>query len=755
MVAPRPPVGSASVWRIVIASLATYVAAVALSLMLALILISVAASALSTALGGTAIGSSSTSSQASQQLSSSDLGTVLHVLTTFTGYVFFASHFTPLEASALGGATYAVIGIGSVTIALVAFLVPFLFARHIEKQMPTQSTAIAVGRGLLIGAPYWVGALALYFPSQISLGNAQFGVSVSPSGFGLVIPALLVAGSGALGAWSIRSVRDPVVTSVVRGLGRATVAVVVGALATALIAGVWLGAQYLTHAPVSSGGSSLSPAARDLGWSLLALVPFYLLNAMGIAWSATLGGVAFSDSPWHVVTYIGPAYGALMGAVQLRQRADRVEQAVFALAFAVGTGLIGAMTTPTIINGPSALPPPWTAVLVALAIGAAAAVVGPYLQSWRPVGAIVTHAPMKWVVGPLLAAWPSETVGPTDFAAGTSDIALPRFRRVHGIVAVALVALVAGGVVANAALSSRFSPDNAAVAYLDAQRRGDVDSVWSMVTYEATSPESTPLLSKAALKEMLTYSNNVNLSNVRVTDSARQDDSNFVVTVELTRSGQGGSLRLHVRKDTSRSNWLIYPFWKVVIAPSNVQITGFTHAGNVTVDGFDVGVSNATGSIEVIPGQHAVDMAQTDIFDGDHQLVDASSDASVTFKATLNAAASTAVRKAIGDLFTHCASAQQIEPSGCPNSTFAFGNHQSAVHWSLVGDPTSGMQLSIADQNDTITASGQWKMHVSFDYWYDFDPGYVQHWDQDVSGSFNDTLHWNGSSFDITSQSGY
>jgi hypothetical protein len=73
--------------------------------------------------------------------------------------------------------------------------------------------------------------------------------------------------------------------------------------------------------------------------------------------------------------------------------------------------------------------------------------------------------------------------------------------------------------------------------------------------------------------------------------------------------------------------------------------------------------------------------------------------------------------------------------------------------WNLIGDPTSGMQLSIADQLDTISATGQWKMHVSYDYSYDFDPGYVQHWDEDVNGSFDDTLRWNGSGFDITSQS--
>jgi hypothetical protein len=44
---------------------------------------------------------------------------------------------------------------------------------------------------------------------------------------------------------------------------------------------------------------------------------------------------------------------------------------------------------------------------------------------------------------------------------------------------------------------------------------------------------------------------------------------------------------------------VIYPFWKVVIPSSNLQITGFTHAGHVTIDGFDAGVTDATGSVQV------------------------------------------------------------------------------------------------------------------------------------------------------------
>jgi hypothetical protein len=621
------------------------------------------------------------------------------------------------------------------------------------------SSSGALARGFLIAAPYWVGAVVLYLASFVFIGTSQLGITLHPSGLGLVLPALVAGAGGLLGAGSLRSVKNAVAVPVIRGTARAVIGVVVGIVVTALIAGAWIALESVTQANGQSpqSGVSLTPAERDLGWSLVALIPFYIGNIVCIGWSAALGGVLFSASPWHPVIYLGPIIGAIVGSLQLRRLPDRLEQGSYALAFALITGLIGIVTTPAITNGPSLLQTGWTSVLVALVVGGSAALVGPYLLGWKPIDTVANGSAMTWLVRPLLALWPREGLQPSDFIDSSPRmvIPVPRLGRTSAIVASVLVVLVAGGVFANVQLSARFSPEAAAVEYLQAQSRGDATSVWSMVSYEGSSASSTPLLSEDALRKMLTYAANTGLSNIRVRDSARQDDSNFLVNVLFTKSGQPTSIRLHVRRDTSRSNWLLYPSWRIVIPSSAVQITSFLHAGAITVDGFPTGLSDSSGRVEVIPGQHEVDLASTDIFDADHQIADAANDTSVTFKATLTSQATIAVQKAISDLFTRCASGQVIAPTNCPNSSYAFGDHQSSVHWSLVGDPTSAMQLSIADQLDTITASGQWKMHLTFDYWYDFDSAYVQHWNQDVSGYFNDTLHWNGSGFDITSQGGY
>lgn len=759
--------------RLAVGGVVSFIVTGGLSAILGTVLIFAAVSAISSLLGGSTAGVTS-AAPTSQPASPSDITAALRSVLAFMGYTFFAGHFTPIEASGLGGATYSLVGVGSVTIAAVAMLVPFFFTRALEKAFPSPTLAGAVGRGLVIAAPYGILCLGLYFPSFVSIGSDQFGISLHPSGLGLVLPAVLVGVGGAMGAASVRAVLNPAASSATRGAARATLAIFVGVLATALIVAIWLTVEALTNQsanassavsgapllpPTTTTGNAaqLTPAARNLGWSLLTLVPFYLGNVLSLIWSATLGGDLFSNSSWHPILYLGPIIGAVIGALQLRKQPDRIEQASFALCFSVATGAIAFLTTPAIVNGPALLHSAWTAVLVALVIGAVAAFVGPYLLVARPIAVISDRPPMTWVVKPLLGLWPGDALRPQDFVQSPSrpPTALPRLTRPHAVGALVVVALTLGAIIGNAQLSARYSPEATAIAYLQAISRGDADTVWSMVSYEGGSATSSPLLSKAALRRMLSYSANTSLSAIRVSDSARDDDSHYTVGLSLTKDGQPTTMRLHLRRDASRSNLVIYPSWRVVIAPTNIQITSFKHAGTIYVDDFQVGLSDGGGLIAVIPGQHNVALAPTDIFEGNSQVVDASNDASATFTATLTAQATTAVAKSIGDLFARCAASQQLSPPNCPNSTYGLGDHRSGVHWSLVGDPTSGMQLTIGNAEDTIAASGQWKMHVAYNYWYDFDASYVQNWDEDVSGYFDDTLHWNGGGFDITNQSGY
>src|SRR5205814_4572520 len=124
---PPPPTQSfnwrSQIWesgqlrRLLVAGGASYVVTVLLSAVLAAALVVVAASVLNVLLGGA---SASSSGPAGTSAGIGDIGSSLRLFVAFTSYVFFASHFGPLEASGLGGATFSVLGIGSLTISLAA-----------------------------------------------------------------------------------------------------------------------------------------------------------------------------------------------------------------------------------------------------------------------------------------------------------------------------------------------------------------------------------------------------------------------------------------------------------------------------------------------------------------------------------------------------------------------------------------------------------------------------------------------------------
>ncbi len=744
---------------VVIAAVVTYAATVVLSVALSAILIFAAASALNLLFGGSSAGSSTGPGVSPGHPTGSDIGTVFQVLLTFTSYAFSASHFGPLEASGLGGATFSVVGVGSLTIAGVALLLSFAMARRMERTVPAANAGSAFVRGAILGIPYGLGALALYFPSVVTLGSQQLGISIHASLLGVFLAAAVAAVGGGLGAASIRFVRGAFASSAIRGAARATAAIAIGAVLTAVVAAGWIGFGAITQTSASTSTTLPSPstAAQQLGWSLVALIPFYVFNGIALIWSATLDGSLFSASSLHLLIFVGPMAGVLLGAVKLRGNGDRVEQASYAVSFAAGTGVIGLVTTPAIINGPALLPSPWTGVLIALLFAAAAALAAPYLLAVSPVRAFAASAPLTWVMKPLLGIWPADAIDQPASNASSKAITWPRLRlgRLYAVAAALLVTLLSGSLIANSQLAPRFTPGSAAVNYLGAQSRGDADAMWALMEFDPVAPStSSRFLTKGALQTMLGYGDNRDITNVSVATSSRDDDANYTITAHLTRAGQPTTVQLRLRRDQSRSNWLVYPYWRVVVAPSVILFRTYPHAGEVTLDGIDTGISGILGSVDVIPGVHRVQLVPTGIFAGDTKQIDAFGDATVAFDLQLSGPASVAATMTIDTFFDHCAKVQELSPAGCPNSTPPIGDRQSLIGWTLVGDPSANVKLSGGDAVETVIASGTWKMHVSFDYWSNSGNTRVQHWEEDAGGDFTVTLLWNGSGFDVTSHIG-
>jgi hypothetical protein len=296
-----------------------------------------------------------------------------------------------------------------------------------------------------------------------------------------------------------------------------------------------------------------------------------------------------------------------------------------------------------------------------------------------------------------------------------------------GVIAILLIVLLAaGGLIANASLSSTYSPARAVSDYLSAQSRGDVGYMVANANYLKGDSGTDAFFGRDALTSMMQISDNKAVSNVKVTGTEQVDSSTSKVSVSMTWSGNDRTQTYTVHKDTSRPHFVLYSSWLVDIPASTISVTLPNQAGAVTIDG----ISAAAGSsISVIQGFHSVAMQATDLYDVDTQAVNAvESTGSATFsgkwKASTTALAAAAVKASFAN-FT-CDAAKYFD---CPNHNYKVpagyydtlplpgGDVRANSSWAFTftGDPTANMKLVVTTTQGKVTASGTCSMKLVVD----------------------------------------
>lgn len=699
----------------------------------------------------------SSSSQAPTQGSSPTANVIaggMHVLAAMGSFVFFTSLFAPYELSTTGGLTIAVTGIGSFTVALVTGFLSFALGRRLESRAPfADSNGRAALRATLIGLPMLVGSLVLDLVGSARVDLGVVSLDFHPSRVGVFVPTLLVAGSAALGALSVRPTRAGLgqPNAVRRGVSRGVFAIAVGIVLVIALAILAVGYAQLTRGsgsgslptPTGSGGG---PNLTRAGFGLLALLPFYGTNLLGFGWSWAFNYSQFGRSTLEILA-LGPPAGALLGATFLRRPADRVEQAAFALTFALGSILIAFGTSPS--NGHDTLGTPTMFVfLEALLIGAVAALAGPYLAALPFLGAVPRLGSIAWAASQFFRLAPEGAVSAAT-ASATSPaengemvaqrspvriIVRPRYVAIAGVV----LLLLATGFGVNSYLTSLYGPDNAVLNYYHAQAAGNVDAMWAAADYSASSGSVAPTLSKDALKDMLQLEANRDIKNPRATGIRDPGSGKIAVTVSFARGGNQVTQNVTVNRDPLHTHYGLYPGWRLELPPTRLSVNLFKNAGSIKVDG--ILIDTTQGLVMVIPGVHRVQMSETAVTASDEQMVDTwSGSGSVSFKPTFRSGAQEAALASLKTAFASCAASTDIKPANCPNSGFKLGDVQSNVHWTLVSDPTVDAKYFIGDDPDTIRASGEFRMKLSYDYNYrSFN--YPSHEDYEDSGPYGAIL---------------
>jgi hypothetical protein len=678
------------------------------------------------------------------------------------GFFFFTSNGTPYHLS-LGSSETTVSGFGALLIAGAIIVVSFSSGRALARRLPNLSLARIAACAGLLAVPYWVISVVLFL---LSSANGDLGVfgkfSAGPTWLGLLLPFLIVAVPALTGAIiGHAGLSGQFARGLTRGAGFGLAAIMFGVIGTvlgAITAGIVnaigggggttpFGNSFPSAPPTTpgstSGGSSSGGSAGVLFIAAGVVVGLiYLLNVVALLWAGNLGFELTAWSLWPLIVVVG-LIGVLLGAIPLKLQSDYSEQIGFAVTFSVASFLIAAFTH-IVLGSFEVGPPPATVLLVALVVGGLASIGGPILAV-TPVGRMaVGLAP----VGGLIRL--TESVfgpsGATAVQGSTASNGSPlvwnrRFATTVVGVLVAVLILGVGGVYGSAATS----PDAIATSYVNSVGLNDASAIWNDVEVSGSAGASQHLTGQADLKAMMGLNENHHQSRTGIA-TTREDTngSSSTVTVSWKEGSQAASQTLVLHRDAN-SRYLLFPNWRIAIVPATVTFDLPTTDTKVAVDGTPVSASGSSVSVAVFPGFHRVSASASSLFDADTETVNASGNSTpVMFNLTLSSAASSAIHQSLGDFFAKCAAATVASPSGCPQSSFDSG---SGFRWTVVGDPTAPLDLSI-DTSNKIHAVGHYVMLDSFHS--SFSTGLSHRFE---SGPYEAVMAWSGDSMTIESVS--
>lgn len=292
-----------------------------------------------------------------------------------------------------------------------------------------------------------------------------------------------------------------------------------------------------------------------------------------------------------------------------------------------------------------------------------------------------------------------------------------------GLLVVLILAAVSGGaLVANALLSSTFSPERAVTDYLVAQKKGDTSFMIANANYLKGDGSFSQYFDQNALDAMMAFPQNSDVSNVKVSTAAVVDSNTSSVSASMTWAGHQVTRSFTVHKDLTRVHSLLYYSWLIDIPSLSIHLTLPKQPGAIAVDGIPL-PTDATSDIQVIQGFHKVTMAAGGLYNAASADADGIATApSVVFAGKISAAATAAAAAAVKKAFGTCTATDHQVGKECLNHLYHAPNTPGLIYfftlpgygqvfytsheWALTSDPTKGMRLVVGADAGKVAASG-------------------------------------------------
>ena len=279
------------------------------------------------------------------------------------------------------------------------------------------------------------------------------------------------------------------------------------------------------------------------------------------------------------------------------------------------------------------------------------------------------------------------------------------------IVGILLVALLTvGGVVAalaNASLTSTYSPGQAVIDYLAAQKKGDAAFMFNNANFLRGDGSYSEYFDAGGIAAMLALPQNTDIQDARVASTTVVDSNASTVNVTMTWAGHHVVRAYTVHKDLTRVHYNFYYSWRIDIPFASINLTLPNQPGSIAVDGLTL-PQGAVKVIQVVQGFHKVTMGSTDIYDSASMDADAiAGGPSLVFPSTISAAAIATAKKTVKEGFANCKTIvyqclnKVYNAPNTPGSTYFFtlpgyGDVPYVTYkYTLTRDPTTGMKVVV------------------------------------------------------------
>jgi hypothetical protein len=277
-----------------------------------------------------------------------------------------------------------------------------------------------------------------------------------------------------------------------------------------------------------------------------------------------------------------------------------------------------------------------------------------------------------------------------------------------------------GAYVANASLSTTYSPQQAVLNYLAAQQQGDVNAMLAAANFTRGDGSFEQFFNKSALTAMLDLSENKAISDVKIESTSQADSNTANVKASMKWAGSTYSHEYSVHRNLADAHFLFYNSWKVDVPFTTITFTLPSQPGPLEVDGILV-PSGSAGGVQAIAGYHSVSMEQSALYDRVAQTVNGLEvfPAPVLFDGKLSASATAAIAVVIKAGSLVCNASKYYD---CPNHLYhapvkaytiyylrmpgyAEIDYQTYI-FKLSGDLTKGMKVTVAKEDGVLYAEG-------------------------------------------------